>query len=386
MPIELNLQSITEINLDIGNEPGVTVVPAKQYDTARTIKAHLFDNAIRWEVPEGRVTAMVSYKKSDRIGGFYDMTELGEIAITIDGNDRSIIYFILDRQLLTTVGPVNTEITFYETVSSEISKKLTTFSFTVDVRSATLTELDLSSNPRFDILARDIAAVLNAEEKFKGLSATANTVLPVEDGGAAKATFTGGVEPGEPFVLSLDIPQGNTGNAIIGNEIHYAVNTNPNTIPSSGWVSNITQLTIPDGAIVWTRVKQSFSKSSASTWYAKAVQGSPGPAGVAVQDTEPVTNVKVWINPDEQQYITIPELSECNPIHFTATIGQFPYTINDARITPQMRVVSCAVDHGENLISSITWSTETAGRLVLNGTLVTGQSITLDLDVQQCVS
>lgn len=372
------IQSITEIDLDI-NQPGVSIVHAKQYDTVRKVKAHLFYNSVKWLVPSSNYVAVVAFKKSDRIGGFYDHTEDGVLAVSVDSSDRSIIYIALDRNVLTTAGNVVTEVTFYDVVTLG---RLSTFSFITQVELASIDELDLSSNPYFNILAEDIRAVLEAEAKLTGVTASASG-LPA--GSNPTVTVTGGQGSGNPYNFAFGLPKGDTGKGITQNTISYAVNTDSHTIPTSGWVSDVTQLTIPDNAIIWTRVVQSFSEGSPSTWYAQAVQGSPGPTGIAVQTTEPITNVKAWIDPDDQQYITIPDAFECNPLHFSATISSFPYTFTDARLTSQMRVINCAFGSPQNLDSYISWTTETDGTLVLTGSLKSGTTTTVDIDVQTCV-
>lgn len=375
----MSLETITEIDLDI-NQPGVSVVHAKQYDTVRKVKAHLFYNGVKWLVPSSNYVAVVAFKKADRIGGFYDHTEDGILAVSVDSSDRSIVTIILDRNTVTTVGNVSVEITFYDTISTG---RLSTFSFILQVESASLTELDLASNPYFNILSEDIKAVLEAEQNLTGLTADASG-LPA--GSSPTVTVTGGIETGDPYHLAFGIPKGDTGNGISRNDVTYAVNTDSHTIPTTGWVSDVTQLTIPDGAIVWTKVIQSFTEGTPSIWYSQAVQGSPGPAGVAVQTTEPITNVKAWINPNDQQIITIPDASECNPIHYSVTISAFPHTITDARLTSQMRVLNCVFGSPENLKSNVSWTTETAGKLILNGTLESGETTTAEIDVQTCIS
>lgn len=371
------LQNMTEINLDI-SQPGLSVVHAKQYDTLRKVKVHLFDSGIWWMAPEQNYVAVVAYKKADRVGGFYDHTEEGELAVSVDGTNRSIAYIALDRQTLTTSGNVNVELTFYDSITTG---RLSTFSFVVDVEAASLDELDLQSNPYFNVLADDIAAVLQAEANMTGVTASAVSVT----GGVADVDVTGG-QGGTPYNFEFEIPVGNV-------EIKYAVNTSTQTRPSSGWVSDITSLSVPaENGVIWTRVKYSFTGKNGSTisntWYSCAKQGYVGPPGVSVSTTDPAasdSNVLVWINPDDGQIITIPDATECNPTHFSGTISSFPHTITDNRITTQMRVINCEFGSPENITSDVSWNTDTAGRLVLNGTLKNNTTTTYDLDLQICV-
>lgn len=197
----MSLQVITEIDLDI-NQPSITVVHMKQYDTVRKIKANLFYDGVKWLVPSSNVIGVIGFKKSDRIGGFYDETEDGVAAVTVDSNDRSIVYLAIDLNALTVVGNVNTEITFYDTVASS---RLSTFSFIIQVEEATATELDLSSNPYFRILAADINEVIASTRSMTGLTATA-TGLP--QGSPVTVDVTGGTSELDPFVFSFGIPLG----------------------------------------------------------------------------------------------------------------------------------------------------------------------------------
>ena len=380
------LGSLTEIDLDL-NQPLLTPVHAKQYDTVRKVKAHLFDHGVWWMVPENDIVAVVGFKKADKIGGFYDTTEDGITAVTVDGTNRSIVYIALDRNVLTTKGLVSVEITFYDSITTS---RLSTFSFTVRVEEASLTELDLASNPYFNVLAEDIAAVLNAKASMKGLTARANG-LPA--GSIPTAVVNGGPDenPPTPYELVFGIPKGDKGNGIKANEIKYAANDDPATIPGQNeWQSSITAVTVPEeNGVVWTRVKQTYDDNSSKTYYSKAMQGYVGPAGVAVQTTDPGSdsNVKVWINPDDGQIINIPDASECNPIHFHVAVDAFPKTIPDSRLTSQMRVINCVFSEPARISGNLLWSTETAGQLVLSGATLSGSGSTyIDLDVQVCVT
>ena len=334
----MSLQTITEINLDV-NQPGVAVVHAKQYDTVRQVKAHLFYNGVKWLVPSSNFDAVVGFKKSDRIGGFYDATELGETAITVDGSDRSIIYILLDRNVVTTPGNVNTEITFYDTITTG---RLSTFSFITQVEEASVTELDLSSSPYFNILAEDIKKVIEASESMAGLTASAERLAPnanptafVSGGTSAEdpyniafgipsmpgitvsatglssasnptATITGGQTAGQAYNIAFGIPHGAGISSIVAK---YGVSMSESVIPTS-WQNSITALTIPEGAILWVWNRITYENGQTYDYYSKAAQGSPGPPGVAVQTTEPETSVKVWIDPSNTQTITIPDIKD----------------------------------------------------------------------------
>ena len=332
------LSTITEIDLDI-NQPGLAVVHAKQYDTVRQVKAHLFYNGVKWLVPSSNYEAVVGFKKADRIGGFYDETEDAQTAITVDNSDRSIIYILLDRNLVTTAGNVNTEITFYDTISKG---RLSTFSFITQVEEATVTELDLTSSPYFNILAEDIKKVIESADAMTGLTATASKLAPnanptvnVTGGTSAAdpyvlgfgipsmpgvtvsasalsasssptATITGGQTAGQPYNIAFGIPHEA---GILSMVAKYGYSTSDSTMPTT-WVNSISDITLPDGAILWVWIRVTYDSNETYDYYSKAAQGYPGPPGVAVQTTQPDTSVKVWINPEETEYVVIPDIKD----------------------------------------------------------------------------
>ena len=298
------LQTITEINLDI-NQPGVSVVHAKQYDTVRHVKAHLFYNGVKWLVPSSNYEAVVAYKKADRIGGFYDETEDSQLAITVDANDRSIIYILLDRNVVTTTGNVNTEITFYDTVTLG---RLSTFSFITQVEEATVTELDLASNPYFNVLAEDIRAVLEAKDSIAGLTATATGRAA---GTSPTVSVTGGTSSSDPYVLHFGIPKGDTGatgpvTTISNREYAYALSTSGTTVPSSGWKTSTSSLGDPStwqGKYLWSRVIVTFDNSETLTYYAVAYcgidgSGSPGSATPLMDGTATAGSANAYARQD----------------------------------------------------------------------------------------
>lgn len=307
------LETITEINLDI-NQPGLEVVHAKQYDTVRKVKAHLFYNGVKWLVPTSNYIAVVAYKKSDRIGGFYDHTEDGVLAVSVNSSDRSIVTIILDRNTVTTVGNVSVEITFYDTTNHG---RLSTFSFILQVESASLTELDMASNPYFNVLSDDIKAVLNAEANLTGVTASATKVAPgasdlkptvtggqgtgnpynidfkiptfagitvsasgLPAGTNPTATISGGISGTSKYHIVFGIPKGDKGDKSIPSSIAYAyaVSTSPTTAPSSGWTSTPAP---QKGKYLWSRAIITWDGGGTSTTYAVAYIGTDGGGSTA---------------------------------------------------------------------------------------------------------
>lgn len=313
------LQTITEIDLDI-NQPGLAVVHAKQYDTVRQVKANLFYNGVKWLVPSSNFVAVVGFKKADRIGGFYDTTEDSQTAVTVDSNDRSIIYILLDRNVVTTEGDVNTEITFYDAVTKG---RLSTFSFVTQVEGATVTELDLASNPYFNILAEDIKLVIEAAQSMTGLSATAIKLAPDADptvtvtGGTSAedpyvfnlglpsmpavtvsasqlapdatptAVITGGQTAGQAYNVEFGIPKGDKGDTaqVTSVTYQYAISTSGSTPPSSSssdWKNDISQIPIEDrkGKVLWTKQVTTWSNGYADTEYTATYNGGDATGAV----------------------------------------------------------------------------------------------------------
>ena len=290
------LSTITEISLDI-NQPGIVVVHAKQYDTARMVKANLFYGGVKWNVPSSNFVAVVGFKKSDLVGGFYDLTEDNESAISVDAIDRSIITIRLDRNVVTTPGNVSVEITFYDAITSG---RLSTFSFIVQVEPATVTELDLASNPYFNVLAEDIIAVIAAKQSMTGMDADATSVASSYSG--KLVTVTGGGGADDPYVFHFKIPKGATGSqgptgaaaTISSTEIVYQTSSSGTVTPTGTWQSS--PPTVPPGDFLWTRITVRFNSGSPVIWYSVAHYGVNGTGATStVNSVSPDRNGNVQL-------------------------------------------------------------------------------------------
>lgn len=273
------LETITEINLDT-SLPGTEAVHAKQYDTVRKVKAHLFDHNVKWLVPSSNYVAVVGFKKTNRVGGFYDYTEDGVLAVSVDSSDRSIITIALDRNTVTTPStssnPVLVEITFYDSISTG---RLSTFSFNLIVEAAAVSELDLASNPYFNILAEDIKRVLEAEQAMTGLDATAIKVSSTATD--LKPTVTGGPGTGEDYNIEFKIPQGDKGDPPVptSSSYKYAVSTSGTTVPSA---SDFAVGTPPEkGKYYWTQVTTAWNSGGNSVNYFVSYEGMDGGGSTA---------------------------------------------------------------------------------------------------------
>lgn len=146
------LNIISNVQLDM-KAPNTVIVYANQYDSAGSVKAQLLNSGESWSVPAG-AKAVVMFKKSDNIGGFYDVTEFGVAAVEID-SDRSIIYINYDPQVLTTAGRVAVQINFYQN-----DQRLSSFAFYTDVQASAVTSGEIASSWLFNILSQEIAQTL----------------------------------------------------------------------------------------------------------------------------------------------------------------------------------------------------------------------------------
>ncbi len=196
------LDVLTSIDLDLLS-PRLVTVHAKQYDiSTRRIKVTLWQGDSKWIAPSG-VIGVISYLKPDGNVGFYDETDLGEQAVTFDVSDRSIITLILSTQSLTCDGSVKMEVNFYE---PSRSRRLSTFSFILQVERSTITDDDLHSSSEFRILAEEIQQILDAVGSIAGITATGKA-LPA--GATPTVTVTGGGGVSDPYNLEFGIPKFN---------------------------------------------------------------------------------------------------------------------------------------------------------------------------------
>ena len=384
----MSLQTITEINLDI-NQPGLEVVHAKQYDTARQVKAHLFYNGVKWAVPSSNYVAVVAFKKADRIGGFYDVTEGGETAVSVNSNDRSIVTIVLDRNTVTTVGNCSVEITFYDTVTNG---RLSTFSFILQVAEATLTELDLSSNPYFNVLSDSIHAVLEAESNLTGLTASATKVAPgasditptvtggqgsgtpyniafkiptfagmtvsassLAEGATPTATVSGGTSGTTKYNIAFGIPKGDTGDAPTPSSTAYAyaTSTSATTVPSSGWS---TTPTITKGQYLWSRAIVTWNNSQTTTTYAVTYLGVDGSGSSA---SEIICSDDLTVQQEFDNKVLVFDV---------ASFSSLPKTITNSAITADHILSEATL--GTPSAQTGDWTvTTTAGSATIAGTI-----------------
>ena len=265
---------ISSIDLDMARPTG-SIVHAKQFDSIRTIRARLYNEGILWSVPTN-VHPVITYMKSDRIGGYYDVDETGTYCIGyVDGTNRTQIDIILAFQVLTTAGNVTMDITFYTDQGTRVS----TFSWTVVVEPSALPDGKVVSSEYYNILSQQIARVLEASDSLTGMTASAKS-LPV--GSNPTAEVTGGSD-GVPYNVELGIPQAPPATPQI--QVDYQGSTSGSTPPTGTWQS--TPPSIAAGQYLWTRNRMTFG-SGTNTFYCVARQGNDGAGAPGTQTPKPV--------------------------------------------------------------------------------------------------
>ena len=358
------LQTITEIDLDI-NQPSLAIVHAKQYDTVRKVKCNLFYNGVKWFVPSTNIEAVVSYKKGSN-GGFYDETQDGETAVSISSNDRSIIYIILDRNVVTVDGEVNVELTFYDMHHGRLSS----FKFMVLVEPATINELDLVANPGFKILAESISRVLQAEQHITGLTVSLAEQQPAA-GASPTVSISGGTGE-DHYNIAFGIPAGPTGSPPTpsGNATYeYAVSTSGTTIPSS-----FSSGTAPQrGRYYWTKITTPWNTGN-TVHYSVTYIGENG-SGAVHSVNGLASDVILTADLINLSYanVSVEDALDAltkNTLYFTdvpcqATTGDF-VTLIDSDITSDYVVTECTFVDPIFIRTDVTWTT-TNGSLTLNG-------------------
>lgn len=207
------LNIISNVQLDM-KAPNTVIVYANQYDSAGSVRAQLLNSGESWSVPAG-AKAVVMFKKSDNIGGFYDVTEFGVAAVEID-SDRSVIYINYDPQVLTTAGRVAVQINFYQN-----DQRLSSFAFYTDVQASAVTSGEIASSWLFNILSQEIAQTLTVATTPQAMTDWLEANITQETGYVIDNTLT---------------VAGAASDAQATGKMITVSNTNPNTIANKVWV------------------------------------------------------------------------------------------------------------------------------------------------------
>ena len=207
------LNIISNVQLDM-KAPNTVIVYANQYDSAGSVRAQLLNSGESWAVPAG-AKAVVMFKKSDKIGGFYDVTEFGVAAVEID-SDRSIIYINYDPQVLTTAGRVAVQINFYQN-----DQRLSSFAFYTDVQESAVTSGEIASSWLFNILSQEIAQTLTVATTPQAMTDWLEANITQETGYVIDNTLT---------------VAGAASDAQATGKMVTVSNLNPNTVANKVWV------------------------------------------------------------------------------------------------------------------------------------------------------
>lgn len=292
------MESVTQVSLNMRYPNIATVVYAVQGDSlSRYIDANLVDGDLEWTPPDGAY-ATVRYRKPDGKTGDYDVDGDGNPAVTIAGSSAKIT---IAHQALAVPGAVQMEVNFY----TAAAERLTTFRWLLAVQPAALTDTELMSTDYYDILSKQIAAVLAADASLTGITATI-TGLPT--GSTPTVDVTGG--DGNPYNLAFALPSGPKGDTgdpgpqgpkgdpgeagpqgqkgatgpqgppaeLSSTSISYQASESGTVVPTGPW-SN-TPPDVPPGKYLWTRVVITFAASDPITYYSIARSGLDGTGAV----------------------------------------------------------------------------------------------------------
>ena len=91
-----------KLSIDLLRQENIAPIDAVQNDAGRVLALMLHANGIPWVIPQG-VEVKVRYRKSDGIGGEYNVLPNGSSAWSMDGN---VLTIALAPQVLTTAGEV----------------------------------------------------------------------------------------------------------------------------------------------------------------------------------------------------------------------------------------------------------------------------------------
>lgn len=244
------MQVQTQIRVDL-NAPGEASVPVMQYDgSTRSIRICLLSNGEPWLPPEG-VSAAMGYEKPDHTRGLYDLLPDNSPAISISGNEATVL---LAQQVLTAAGTVRACIVFRD----EALNQLTTFPFLLQVQVNPAVEAPQSE---------DYNRLQWLEDKLS------QYLLLAKDSGE----FTGDTGP---------CP------TLLGQEVAFQVSDDYRAIPTGAWLPQVPSA-LPK-AYLWSRTTAHYDSGDVVT-YSVSRNGADGAGsvvsvcGVAPDDTGNVT-------------------------------------------------------------------------------------------------
>lgn len=165
----MNINHNVELNLSVDGIPPRLHMPQGDSNT-RTIVAALWDGAQPYNIPAGAVV-MMRFRKPDGTGGLYDTTEAGS-KVTFSGNT---VTAPVATQMLAVAGIVQAQIDICGTATGKNAETLATFRFAVEVAPNVYPDAEIISSDYYNIVAAQIAAAIEAGEKYDAAIQAAQT-------------------------------------------------------------------------------------------------------------------------------------------------------------------------------------------------------------------
>lgn len=229
------MQSITTLNLNLQYPNYAVTMHAVQNDKlSRKVIANLFDGSVPF-VPDEGALAMVRFHKPDNTNGFYDVDEVGNDAVTWDGNVATIN---LAEQALACAGSVLCQIQFY----TEEGQRLTTFTWRIDVQECALTDEEFISTDYYSVLSAQISAAMSITYRPPYIDTTTGHWMTwsivtnqYEDSGYSAAGTKGDTGATGAYVSSITLKSGTHAAGTID---EYNVNLSNETVAGTFEVYN----------------------------------------------------------------------------------------------------------------------------------------------------
>lgn len=304
------MQSITTLNLNLQYPNYAVTMHAVQNDKlSRKVIANLFDGSVPF-VPDNDAHAMVRFHKPDNTNGFYDVDEVGNDAVTWDGNVATIN---LAEQALACVGNVLCQIQFY----TQEGQRLTTFTWRIDVQECALTDEEFISTDYFSILSAQISSALSITYRPPYIDiSTGHWMLwsiitnQYEDSGYSAAGSKGDTGDTGAYVSSITLK---SGTHAAGTTDEYNVNLSNSTVAGTfevyngadgKYVSSITKAsgTGAGGTVDVYNVNLSDNTVAGTfnVYNGQDGQGSPGSATPLMDGTAAVGTANAYAREDHR--------------------------------------------------------------------------------------
>ena len=189
--------------------------------------------------------------------------------------------------------------------------------------------------------------------------------------------------------------KGDTGTAarLINPTVMYVVSDSGTTIPDEGWQASVP--IVAPGRYLWARTRLPWNDGNTTVAYSVSRFGIDGAGAVSsVNSIGPDTNGNVVVSPDniimsDSQSLgthlsaietSVESQEEYKPIHFTMNISSSNRSLDDERITEDMRLFNPVFGTPSAVKSAITYTT-TATNITFSGTI--SGTTTFDFDLMK---